>query len=214
MTSPAEPLRVGILVPVADLYHRLWSDIDEAVGHLAHHVADRLRSADLSVFCSHPVSVPPQVEAACGDLGVKGIDLLVVAMAPYCPSGVLAPALRPAACPAVRAAPARVMCLRVQAPAGAGVQVHGEDVAAGVGGEDGAALRIEGGEEVVFREAARRGFDDGPAGAGQEEDSALGRTPGAVGEILAGREPEHGLRGIGPRGEAEEDIPGQRGDSG
>jgi len=93
MTSPAEPLRIGVLLPVADLYHRLWSDIDEALGHLAHHVADRLRSADLSVFCSHPVSVPPQVEAACGDLDGTGIDLLVVALAPYCPSGVLAPAL-------------------------------------------------------------------------------------------------------------------------
>jgi L-arabinose isomerase len=93
MTSHADPLRIGILLPVADLYHRLWSDIDEALERLAARVAERLRGDDLEVFCSPAVSVPQDVETACNDLAGKGVDLLLVALGPYCPSGVLVPAL-------------------------------------------------------------------------------------------------------------------------
>ena len=93
MTSQADQLRIGILLPVADLYHRLWSDIDEALERLADQVAGTLRRADLDVLCSPAVSVPQQVEAACDELAGKGVDLLLVALAPYCPSGVLVPAL-------------------------------------------------------------------------------------------------------------------------
>jgi len=93
MTSHADSFRIGLLLPVADLYHRLWSDIDQALEYLGAQVANRLRDAGLDVFCSLPVSVPQEVETACGDLDGKGIDLLIVALGPYCPSGVLAPAL-------------------------------------------------------------------------------------------------------------------------
>ncbi len=93
MTAQTDPLRIGLLLPVADLYHRLWSDIDQALECLGAQVANRLRDAGLDVFCSLPVSVPQEVETACGDLDGKGVDLLVVALGPYCPSGVLAPAL-------------------------------------------------------------------------------------------------------------------------
>jgi L-arabinose isomerase len=93
MTSQADPLRIGLLLPVADLYHRLWSDIDEALRHLADRVVGTLRTAGLDVFCSHAVSVPQQVEIACRDLAAQGADLLLVALGPYCPSGVLVPAL-------------------------------------------------------------------------------------------------------------------------
>ncbi len=93
MTLPTDPLRIGILLPVADLYHRLWSDIDGALEGLGAQVANTLRDAELDVFCSLPVSVPQGVEAACGDLAGKGVDLLIVALGPYCPSGVLVPAL-------------------------------------------------------------------------------------------------------------------------
>lgn len=82
-----------MLLPVADLYHRLWSDIDDALEHLANEVAGKFRAAGLDVLCSRPVSVPRQVTAACDELAGKGADLLLVAAAPYCPSGVLAPAL-------------------------------------------------------------------------------------------------------------------------
>ncbi len=47
MNSQADKLRIGILLPVADLYHRLWSDIDYALQRVAGTVADRLRSAGL-----------------------------------------------------------------------------------------------------------------------------------------------------------------------
>jgi L-arabinose isomerase len=90
MTSQADSLRIGLLLPVADLYHRLWSDIDQALESLGAQVANLLRDAGLEVFCTVPVSAPQDVETACGNLDAKGIDLLVIALAPYCPSGVLA----------------------------------------------------------------------------------------------------------------------------
>jgi L-arabinose isomerase len=93
MASRADRFRVGILLPVADLYHRLWPDIDHALEHLAGEVAGKLRSAGLDVLCGSVVSVPQQVAVASDELAGKGADLLLVAMAPYCPSGVLAPAL-------------------------------------------------------------------------------------------------------------------------
>jgi L-arabinose isomerase len=93
MTSHADRLRIGILLPVADLYHRLWPDIDEALERLAAQVADKFRDADLDVSCSPTVSVPQEVATACDDLTGKGVDLLLVALGPYCPSGVLVPAL-------------------------------------------------------------------------------------------------------------------------
>jgi L-arabinose isomerase len=93
MTSPADKLRIGILLPVADLYHRLWSDIDYALQRLAGTVADRLRSAGIDVLCSSAVSAPERVAAACADFDSDRVDLILVALAPYCPSGVLAPAL-------------------------------------------------------------------------------------------------------------------------
>ncbi len=82
-----------MLLPVADLYHRLWSDIDDILTRLADEVADSIRGAGLEVFCGPPVSVPPQVTPVCADFESRGVDLVVVALAPYCPSGVLAPAL-------------------------------------------------------------------------------------------------------------------------
>ncbi len=93
MTTQADRLRIGILPPVADLYHRLWSDIDFALQRLADGVAGRLRNAGLDVLCSSAVSVPEQVAAAGADFDKNGVDLILVAFAPYCPSGVLAPAL-------------------------------------------------------------------------------------------------------------------------
>jgi L-arabinose isomerase len=93
MTLPTDPLKIGVLLPVADLYHRLWPDIDQALEALGAQVAHRFRGAGLDVFCSPPVSAGQQVETACGDLAGKGVDLLLVALGPYCPSGVLASAV-------------------------------------------------------------------------------------------------------------------------
>jgi L-arabinose isomerase len=93
MTPQADRLRIGLLLPVADLYHRLWSDIDEVLERLGGQVAERLAQARLNVERSAPVSQPEQVAAACDHFATQEVDLLVVAPAPYCPSGVLAPAL-------------------------------------------------------------------------------------------------------------------------
>ncbi len=93
MTLPTEPLKIGVLLPVADLYHRLWSDIDAALEHLAAQVRGRLADAELEVLCSPAVSLPQQVAQACDALAGQGADLFLVALGPYCPSGVLVPAL-------------------------------------------------------------------------------------------------------------------------
>ncbi|MBN1509743.1 MAG: hypothetical protein JW955_23045 [Sedimentisphaerales bacterium] len=93
MASQADRFRVGVLLPVADLYHRLWSDIDYALQRLAVGVAERLRSAGLDVLCSSAVSTVQQATAACEDFDKNRVDLILVALAPYCPSGVLSPAL-------------------------------------------------------------------------------------------------------------------------
>jgi len=95
MDIAAQPgnLRIGLLLPVADLYHRLWSDIDEVLERLGRQVAGVFREAGLDVLCSPVVSLDQQVEGACGEFAAKGVDLLLVALAPYCPSGVLKPAL-------------------------------------------------------------------------------------------------------------------------
>ncbi len=89
----ADKPRIGMLLPVADLYHRLWSDIDSALERLGSEVAEKLRSAGLDVCGGPVVSLPKQVAPACADLESKGVDLLLVALAPYCPSGVLVAAL-------------------------------------------------------------------------------------------------------------------------
>jgi len=93
MTPKADTLRIGLLLPVADLYHRLWSDIDDVLERLGGQVAERLTAAGLNAERSVAVSLPGQVTAACDDFVTQEVDLLVVALAPYCPSGVLAPAL-------------------------------------------------------------------------------------------------------------------------
>lgn len=93
MASQAESFRVGMLLPVADLYHRLWSDIDHAMEHLAGEAVEKFKAAGLDVLCSPAVSTPQQVTAACAHFDNNRVDLILVALAPYCPSGVLAPAL-------------------------------------------------------------------------------------------------------------------------
>lgn len=93
MTAQTRRLRIGILLPVADLYHRLWPDIDDVLERLANQVAGTLGEADLDVHCSPAASTAAQVAKACEDLAGKEVDLVLVAFAPYCPSGVLAPAL-------------------------------------------------------------------------------------------------------------------------
>ncbi len=91
--AQGDKLRIGILLPVADLYHRLWSDIDYGLQRLGGEVAGRLRNAGVDVLCSPAVSTAQQVTAACADFDGNGVDLILVALAPYCPSGVLSPAL-------------------------------------------------------------------------------------------------------------------------
>jgi hypothetical protein len=48
-TCQTDHLRIGLLLPVADLYHRLWPHIDAALESLGEQVAGRLRRVGLNV---------------------------------------------------------------------------------------------------------------------------------------------------------------------
>ena len=100
-TSQSDRLRIGLLLSVADLYHRLWADIDGDLERLGNQVANRFRIAGIEAYYSPAVSTPEKVVAACRDLRSQKVDLLVVALAPYCPSGVLASALAESGLPLV-----------------------------------------------------------------------------------------------------------------
>ena len=94
-TPSVNDLKVALVTPVADLYHRLWPDIDAALQGLAVRVACALQEEEgLKVFCYAPVSTVMQVSALFEALKGDEIDLVIVALAPYCPSGVLLPALQ------------------------------------------------------------------------------------------------------------------------
>lgn len=86
-------LRVGILPGVADLYNRLWPETRGEVDGLICRVAGDMQRGNLEVITVDAVSTAAEVTAGCQELEAKNIDLIIVALAPYCPSGVLAPAL-------------------------------------------------------------------------------------------------------------------------
>jgi L-arabinose isomerase len=94
-TPSANDLKVALVTPVADLYHRLWPDIDTSLQALAGRVTRALQEEEgLTGSCYAPVSTVTQVSALFEELKGDEIDLVIVALAPYCPSGVLLPALR------------------------------------------------------------------------------------------------------------------------
>jgi len=93
-TESVSPLKIALVTPVADLYHRLWLDIGESLYALAGRMAQMLQiKGELTVACHRPVSTATQFSALFQDLTRDHWDLVIVALAPYCPSGVQIQAL-------------------------------------------------------------------------------------------------------------------------
>lgn len=90
----SKKFKIGMLAGVAELYNRLWtSENHSQLQRLVNEVAEHLSDDCFKVIKSDIVSTAEQIETACRMFDTEQIDLLVVALAPYCPSGVIAPAL-------------------------------------------------------------------------------------------------------------------------
>jgi len=86
--------KIGMLAGVADLYNRLWTDENHSqLQQLIDETAESLSGDWIEVIKSDIVSTAEQIVSACRKFDAEDVDLLIVALAPYCPSGVIAPAL-------------------------------------------------------------------------------------------------------------------------
>jgi len=94
MNNLSGKYRVGILPGIAELYNRIWPEIQHKLNELIESIVRQLQSKELEVFLCNPVSTVETTEAGCRQLEDKNIDLLIVALAPYCPSGALVPILK------------------------------------------------------------------------------------------------------------------------
>ena len=89
------PFRLAIMPGMADLYNRLWpGELVEQVENLTGKVAAHFNDAGIDVEISDVICTREQCVAACEQFADADIDLLVVALAPYCPSGVFVPVLK------------------------------------------------------------------------------------------------------------------------
>ena len=94
MSVLANKFKVGILLPMSDLYNRLWGQ--KFVEELNAFIKDAVATIDLDSFefiISPSVSTRDAITAQCEKFNRDGVGMIVVALAPYCSSGVLAPGL-------------------------------------------------------------------------------------------------------------------------
>lgn len=91
---PSTPFRLAILPGMADLYNRLWpGELIEQVAGLTQKVSAHFNDDGIDVETYDVICTREQCVAACERIADANIDLLIVALAPYCPSGVFVPAL-------------------------------------------------------------------------------------------------------------------------
>lgn len=91
MYKPTNKLVVGILGGIADLYHRLWTDdIGGKLDRFLSQVADAISQQGIIVHRAANVSTTQNAERALAELLTNDVDLIIVVLAPYCPSGILA----------------------------------------------------------------------------------------------------------------------------
>ena len=85
--------RVGIMPGIADLYNRLWPEMQGILSKFISQVANDMQTENIKVLTVPAVSTVEAARVACEELRSKDVDLIIVALAPYCPSGVLVPSL-------------------------------------------------------------------------------------------------------------------------
>ncbi len=86
-------LTIGIVPGIADLYNRLWPDVQHTLNKFIEETASQLRNNSLEVLTAKPVSTIQKTKDACKKMETENVDLVIIALAPYCPSGILVPAI-------------------------------------------------------------------------------------------------------------------------
>jgi L-arabinose isomerase len=92
MKTSVENIRIGILPGMADLYNRLSPGLRDRLTQFFKGEIENLKTDGLEFILNDVVCTVEQVDAGCSRLIELDVDLIVPALAPYCPSGVLAPA--------------------------------------------------------------------------------------------------------------------------
>jgi len=93
MAEIQKKFKLAIMPGIADLYNRAWPEMQKQLKDFVKKITAELRDIGFDVYSCSPVSTQQQVEAACSTFSQDKVDVLIVSLAPYCPSGVLAPAL-------------------------------------------------------------------------------------------------------------------------
>jgi len=93
MNKKTNDIHIGILPGLLDLYNRLAPEADVRLTKSFNQEILNLKADGIKFTLSPIVCTQEQVKAECEKLLERDVDLIVVALAPYCPSGVLAPAL-------------------------------------------------------------------------------------------------------------------------
>jgi len=93
MNKKTNDIHIGILPGLLDLYNRLAPEANVRLTKSFNQEILNLKADGIKFTLSPIVCTQEQVDAQCKKLLEKEVDLIVVALAPYCPSGVLAPAL-------------------------------------------------------------------------------------------------------------------------
>jgi L-arabinose isomerase len=90
----ANKLRVGILPGLADLYTRLFNQ--EVLDELKRFIASLPKVIDskrIDFEIGRLSSTQEQMKAEAAQLAAQGVDLIVIVLSPYCPSGAVVPAV-------------------------------------------------------------------------------------------------------------------------
>ena len=93
MSESTKDIHIGILPGMLDLYNKLVPDASRLLKKSLEQQVLNLKTYGFEITLSPLVCTKEQVETQCKKLLEKDVDLIVVALAPYCASGILAPAL-------------------------------------------------------------------------------------------------------------------------
>ena len=87
-------IKVGILPGLADLYNRLFNQ--EVLAELRTFIAsvpDAIGAEGIEFEVGNLSSTDEQMKLETARLTAKGVDMIVILLAPYCPSGAVVPAI-------------------------------------------------------------------------------------------------------------------------